>query len=837
MAYINALLLYELIIIDTLFSKQIYVGLWYILHLIVQSIFSCQLDKMLNKMDFAKTLKLMPLLFAAFISACHSDKREDKTQASRQNTVSIESASSTKSFVYYPDQPSYVASKTTIHSYVTEVEEGEPNKLAILVKTLRSNEWLAAFEDIVLMIVVPVEAGAYDATTAEVIYKPDNQRIFTASEFDPNTFVDVQVESMGEVNNFATGTYKVKLCLEQAIQIGRCTTEENVVELSGHFDVVRDADEVAISQGTLEAPLDLGPTPLERNNLFILDNNSYYRIGLQTDRLYRLTVPGLAEPLQVDVFLDDQFSQLICSIVPEVITEEETAADAAADESEEAEKEPLTNNCDFDSQGHTQAYVLVSNTSDTEFSGRRLRLQAEIIGPFKSKGNGEEPEYMGSVPRHIKFKGTVNSEQEASFYVVTVDPKTNYTVTLTNETGVAPLLMSVVGKEQGYCASSSQCIVRAQENFLGIIVEDNGTERGAAFTIEINRSGFFHSKQGARETPLAIAGNQIIGTTGNSINSSYYRIDVQEGDIYSLSFSADDEDYLLMKVYDNMEAMGDPDAPEDAPEPEGPLCDAQIYCTVSSKDGDSSLIVNVLSLSPAGSTFTLTANEILSYEDQGSEETPLDISADMSGAGEFFGEINVENSYYTLEVSGEQAYTVVMDQLPDPNLDFEVYDNGTMVCRSGFATIDSKTCSAFISGNTIEIHVVQKSSALPVAGSFRLTATAGGQTYESAGSIIFPVTLDGALPRLLDTGETNIQGSYYSYPVISGETYTVTLTNINGDNPELWIAAGDTNCSSSNPGHADEECIITIPADTETLYIVATGSYLASGASYDLSIK
>ena len=752
-------------------------------------------------------IKLLSLIYIVLLTACTGTPIPDVKEkpSAYVNTVSVHSSMYSKTFISDQALADYVLPNADIQTYEGEFFDDKQNLIAITSKVFPGASIITDFNQSIITLLFPTDLASLneiDHTNAYIFFQPEPGKNYLTSEYDDLTSIQLNISSLGDVGERISGSYEATVCLTEAIQVGKCNEAENRLTISGHFDTIRGATRIVENQGTQEQPVILGDAPVKRTDLFVSDVASFYKVNVHPRQTYRISSIEMAANIEIHAFFEPEMSNVVCTINDNTQTSDKF--------------------CDLETGDHRIVYLRVINDAGDIVPGRQFGMNVENIGPFQSVGTSATPSNAGVVRKTLEFTGTVSADTP-SYFSTSMYPKEIYTVTLKNLSGNFPLQMAIVEPGNLLCSTNYQCMATAETGAFFIVIESTDAEKGARFQVVIEERGSTTSAEGSLEAPIDIAGTSISGQTGNFVSSSFYRLAVEENTNYSFHYPGT-QDHMVVTVLDNASA-------------EEKICNFALRCVASSTDGDGVLLINVVSLRPQGSRFTLNMEKQKSFISEGSIDIPVDINESLSTIGTFTGQLSGQASYYQFNVTPDAIYTFNFTDISDKDMAFSISVNGKRICAPGFTTVGSRSCSAGVSGDTVDVMVRSTNIFTFAEGDFVLSISEGGSHYDIAGTKTLPMDIAGDLPIELTAQQTNLNYSYYNFPVTAGQVITVSLTNITGDNADIWVSAGDASCQSNKPGLLDDSCEITIPANVSNMEIITGGTYIASGSEYTLRLN
>ena len=739
---------------------------------------------------------------------CSSDTSKSDFVTNNPNTigtVEINSDFHNKTFSYNKALPPYINENYSIEAFIKTSADHSENSLTITLYRNHKTTPFNNFNNVILDLNVALdELGQplLENTTAQ--YQPKEKLIYQHHDKDPNTSISLFLEPLLGKNSRIKGTFEAELCLTDAIFTGNCEVSKNRVTLTGKINVIQDHSQNTSEQGSIEQPIDLEAPPFNLTNLYSIPSGSFYQIPVKKNKKYKIYSLGSLQVSSIKAYNNEQRDAPDCSIEENLDNPEESI-----------------NFCFITTRDNEKIYIDVTNSSSATLP---FGLSMEEADSLTSEGSGSAPLSKGIVKFSLNFNGQVNSTKP-SYYSIQVFPQKTFTLTLSNTTGINPLYMSIYDNGELLCSAYHQCIIKPSQSVLVITVTTPLEHYSTKFDISINETGNLLSYIGTKESPKSITENVISGSTGTLQRSSFYAIQVIEEETYQFNFDTLDSNTLLMSIYDNEQDNNI-------------ICKFSQLCRVKSKDGDSQLLLQVISTNPSGEIFQLSYNRLPLIESEGSLDLPYSITNEINLSDKYSGMVsNNSESFYAFTGEPGSSYTFAFDNIEHSSAQFEILENEKLLCRGGFKTNSLKACTAESDSGNFIIKVSLNDTIDLENGTFDIDIKEEGTSYIAEGTNLSPKFIDDEAPILIQSAETNIDGSYYMFKVISGNTYKVELNNITGDNVELAAFASSEECRSSNIAQLNESCDIQIPEDTDLLIIAITGIYLTTGANYNIKIS
>jgi hypothetical protein len=237
-------------------------------------------------------------------------------------------------------------------------------------------------------------------------------------------------------------------------------------------------------------------------------------------------------------------------------------------------------------------------------------------------------------------------------------------------------------------------------------------------------------------------------------------------------------------------------------------------------------------LSAFASTFT---TESPSYSPEGSIASPVVISVGTTHSGS----VDTTSSYYVAAVNVGTTYDITLTNLTDDAnlLVFNEDSTFSILDRASWNTGTTDEIVTTQAGGSMMYIEVDGSYATANGGAyFDLLIEEGTPGYPSEGSLGSPVILTVGTPH---SGTVDTNASFYQASVTAGNTYQITITNMN-DDVGLYVFDTDSTFTtvadySDYIGIVDE--FVSIQATGSTMYIAVGGFYTQNGATYQITIS
>jgi len=649
---------------------------------------------------------------------------------------------------------------------------------------------------------------------------------------------EISIAKFGNVGASVEGSFDLKLCSITAIEYRKCANEDNLTHLTGEFSVIRESDQLVVAEGSIEQPKELQRTLTEKYLLNVeKDKPSFYRAGIRSSKKIYIAPYDFRDEVQLAIYSDASFSNLLC----------ETSLIENPSKSSLSNLY-LDNACFIDSEEAISEIYIKANIAEESLS--RLKFELDVIDFTERayEGSSQERVDIGDASlESVSFSGSVGgltysnsklSSSRKSYYQAKVTTETTYEL-IFNYASATDFQVEVRDGNSIICrtwvASEARCIFLSTSELINVdivvpFVLDNF---GIEFEFELARSEQeFFSSEGTSNEPVALNfdNENSVYSGSASYGSSYYYLDVEEDSPITINYLPKKAGVSL-RLADGNEPFYNPS-----------ICNLDYEnrsCTVSSVDGDNKIYLRASTLKYSGGSFEFSTEQGgVEFNREGVESAlELNSTDNMELSGDGF-QVDRETSTYKIFVNPDQIYTLTLSNLSHKNIDFDVRNSFSRICRGEFETISSKSCSFIAQEDYVLVEVYGSSTSS--GGTYEFALIEGGVVFDWE-SISDFILLDDDLPFVEKNRHVGRGSSTYGVEVVAGKSYRVTLSDISNYGVSMHLfedfyrSVGE--CSEEGDYDIKLICEVVVPDEVENLVINVSGYSTASGASYTIKVE
>lgn len=546
-----------------------------------------------------------------------------------------------------------------------------------------------------------------------------------------------------------------------------------------------------------------------------IDTNSYYMLSVTPGEHYFIELTNMSDNVDLYVYDDAGLSTLLCE---------------SSNFSPKTSDDYCTN---VNPVSTATLYIRVFGgwtNSFFEGSSGGANYTLTVKKGYIGEGSYDTPQaiaegvpYDGQVGHSGTTWGTPSGS--TSYFSLPVDIKAHYTISMTSLTDNADLSVgSCVPGASG--TTEEQCTVTPATSPVNFYVYgDYAARAGSAFTLTAIQTHSAYVAEGTLVAPMDLSG--LLPYTGQvDTTNSYYSIPVTAGKSYRVKITGLDANVSLF--VDDVLDFGYPNLCEshnlsisDEICIIEPVPSNTIYVRIKGSDTGGNY----------GASYVISVEEIV-YPAEGTIDSPVLLGTAPTTT--HAGSVDNFSSYYKATVLNGQAYRVTASAMV-ADVDIYVYDDvsySTLLCSATASSTTDEFCITDPKPSTTDLYIRIDGNPSANGSTFNLSVR---PQYFNQGSIGTPLILS---LNAVNEGEVDVANSYYRVDATVGDSYRVTLDNMNA-NANLYIysdsAFGVWDCGSVNYGTVTDECVVTIPSNGN-LYIRVSGD-LSGGLGTPFTIS